>query len=131
MDRTRLRAALPAMWRLGRRGALVLAAVWCVVLGVGMTAVIVDRGSLGQTATPILLAVIAMLVLPGLTAIALRFDARERRKQRISAPALSPISRNAAGRTIPGPPSRRSARRDTPEHRTRTTQPGAHGQRVA
>ncbi|GEM_PF-3942461 len=74
-------------WRRGKRVALVVAAVWCIVLGVSVTAVIVSRGSLGQTPTPVLAGVIAMLFMPGLTALAMGIDARERRRQRASGPA--------------------------------------------
>jgi hypothetical protein len=103
-------------WRRGKRVALVLAAVWCVVLGVGMTAILIGRGSLGQTATPVLLAAVAMLVLPGLTAIALRIDARERRKQHQRVPAIAHAPRD---RTQPGLLNRHQAHRDAPSNRAR------------
>ncbi|MFK7885196.1 MAG: hypothetical protein AB8F26_13560 [Phycisphaerales bacterium] len=67
-------------WKRGRRAALVIAALWCVILGIGVTASLIDRGTLANTGTFTLLGAIGMLVLPGLTAIALRIDAKERRR---------------------------------------------------
>ncbi|MEM9373406.1 MAG: hypothetical protein AAGA55_07160 [Planctomycetota bacterium] len=103
---TDARLGSQAVWRIGRRIALVLAAGWCVVLGAGMTAVIIDHGSLGQTPTWVLTGAVAMLLLPGLTAIALRFDAGVRRKHRSGRMAAGA----ATGRTSTRHPPHRGDR---------------------
>lgn len=101
-------------WRRGKRVALVLAALWCVVLGVGVSAAIVSRGSLGQTPTPVLVGVIAMLVMPGLSALAMRFDARVRRALRQESPARRPMPHADHARVARHTPGRHATTRELP-----------------
>lgn len=97
-------------WAFGRRAALVLSAAWCSVLGIVITSSIVGAQSWARTGTPTLLAAAAMLVLPTLTALALRFDAREaRRAARPHPPTSAPVT-HAAHTDIPG----RRLRAETP-----------------
>jgi hypothetical protein len=109
-------------WRRGRRLALVAAGLWCVVLGIGVTGALIDDNSLGRAGTVTLLGAVGMLVLPGLTAAALRLDSRERRRmsaarQGVHAPSADRVSH---------PAHADSTRREAPEHRVR----GRSGERV-
>ncbi len=101
---------------------LVLAALWCLVLGIGVTASIIEGGSLARTGTPMLLAAAGMLVLPGLTALALRLDARERRR------SICPEPRQDAQPTLAHPAHADTTRRDPPAHRVR---PADRAERLA
>ncbi|MCC5822787.1 MAG: hypothetical protein LAT64_05335 [Phycisphaerales bacterium] len=106
-------------WRRGRRVALVGAGLWCIILGIGVTASLIGSGSIGKAGTPLLLGAVGMLVLPGLTALALRLDSRERK--RMLAERAMPGERVAH----PAHPHD-SARREPPAHRMR----GRPGERV-
>lgn len=110
-------------WRRGRRALLVVAAVWCFVLGIGVTASLVDHGALGKAGTLTLLGAVGMLVLPALTAIALRVDGRERRRMHLretNGAAEAPSDTNTHPHAHP-------PHRVSPEHRARPTAGrGAH-----
>ncbi len=103
--------ALMSWWPRVRRGAMVGAGLWCVVLGVGVTAALVDSGSLARTGTLTLMGAVGMLVLPGLTFVALRVDSRERRRMLAAGPESDRV-------THPAHPQE-GARREPPAHRVR------------
>jgi hypothetical protein len=94
-----------------RRGALIGAGLWCLVLGVGVTASLVDSGALGRAGTITLLGAVGMLVLPGLTLLAMRVDSRERRRMRTGSGASECVAHPA--HSADGP------RREPPAHRVR------------
>lgn len=106
-------------WRRGRRWALVGAGLWCVVLGIGVTGALISSGSLGRAGTPVLLGAVGMLVLPGLTWLALRLDNRERRRMLVDRGPVERVSHPAH--------PHEGARREPPAHRMR----GRSGERVA
>lgn len=98
-------------WPRVRRGALIGAGLWCLVLGVGVTASLVDSGSLGRAGTVTLLGAVGMLVLPGLTFVALRVDSRERRRMLAARPEPDRVAHPAH--------PHEGARREPPAHRVR------------
>ncbi len=106
-------------WPRVRRGAMVGAGLWCVVLGVGVTAALVESGSLGRAGTLTLLGAVGMLVLPGLTFVALRVDSRERRRMLATEPDSDRVTHPAHPQEV--------ARREPPAHRVR----GAGASRAA
>lgn len=121
-DSVRPNGVLLSWWCRGRRVALLGAGFWCVVLGIGVAASLVSHGSLGRTGTITLMGAVGMLVLPGLTFLALRLDRRERARMlagRTAAPALDRVAHPARDGD--------SARRQPPAHRVR----GRSGERVA
>lgn len=87
------------------------AGLWCLVLGVGVAASLVDSGSLGRAGTITLLGAVGMLVLPGLTLLAMRVDARERRRMMGGLGSSERVSHPA--HVGDGP------RREAPAHRAR------------
>lgn len=110
-------------WRRGRRAALVVSAAWCVVLGVGVTGALVAQGSLGRVGTVTLLGAVGMLVLPGLTALALRVDSRERRRGIMIDEEPAVMVHHAAR-------SEAAQRREPPAHRVRATPGRTAGERA-
>lgn len=108
-------------WRRGRRWALAGAGLWCVVLGVGVTGTLVESGQLGRAGTLTLLGALGMLVLPGLTALAMRVDTRERRRMLAAMPGVAEPERVAHAAH-----PHEAARREAPAHRVR----GRAGERV-
>lgn len=98
---------------------LVGAGVWCVILGMGVAASLVGNGSLGRAGTVTLLGAVGMLVLPGLTALALRLDSRERGRMLAGRAAVESV-------THPAHPGHEGSRREPPAHRVR----GRVGDRV-
>lgn len=109
-------------WCRGRRAALLGAGFWCVVLGIGVAGSLVSHGSLGRAGTFTLMGAVGMLVLPGLTFLALRLDRRERARMldaRVASGGPDRVAHPAHGPE--------SARRDPPAHRVR----GRSGERVA
>lgn len=117
-------ARSPRWWKRARRVALVVAAVWCIVLGIGVTATLAADGSLAQAGTPTLLAAAGMLILPGLTALALRLDSRERFRMDLckGKPATGVVSHAAHDDSSP--------RREAPAHRARSTPGRLAGERL-
>jgi hypothetical protein len=101
-----------AWWRRGRRVALVGAGAWCVILGMGVAASLVGSGSLGRAGTVTLLGAVGMLVLPGLTALALRLDSRERGRMLARRVTAEPVTHAAH-------PAHEASRREPPAHRAR------------
>jgi hypothetical protein len=102
---------LMSWWPRVQRGAMVGAGLWCVVLGVGVTAALVDSGSLARAGTVTLLGAVGMLVLPGLTLVALRVDGRERRRMQAVQPEPDRVAHPAHPHD--------GARREPPAHRVR------------
>lgn len=119
------RAPSPRWWKRARRVALVVAAGWCIVLGIGVTATLAAEGALARVGTPTLMAAAGMLILPGLTALALRLDSRERRRMDLAKGKLvtSVVSHAAHADSAP--------RREAPAHRARSTPGRLAGDRVA
>lgn len=93
-----------------------------MVLGIGVAGSLVSHGSLGRAGTATLMGAVGMLVLPGLTFLALRLDRRERARMLEDRAALPGTDRVA--HPAHGPDS---ARRDATAHRVR----GRSGERVA
>lgn len=100
-------------WLRARRWSLVGAGLWCVVLGFGLAGALVKSGSLGRAGTLVVLGAVGMLVLPALTALALRLDNAERRKMLALRNTPTPDRLAHAAHTQEG------ARREPPAHRVR------------
>ncbi len=98
-------------WCRVRLAAVVCAGLWCVVLGAGVTGALVEHGSLGRAGTLTLLGAVGMLVLPGLTFVALRVDSRERRRMLAARPEPDRVAHPAH--------PHEGARREPPAHRVR------------
>ncbi len=63
-------------WALVRRSVLLCTGLWCVGLGIGLVAILVDADMLASTHTAALFMIIGVIVLPALTLLAVRHDTK-------------------------------------------------------